>query len=348
MSIRRAGRHRSLLSISPIKLVLIAIVLSATMSALRADPADVPQRVERGASGSGEVSVTTSGDVVDTSFSISIREIADLLSRLPDGDVKAGDFKVDPSSKGDVARIALPPPKTSRQFDIWAEGNHRQDGSAPDAAPSGKLFVGAEHKVSRRVTIGALAGLNQGQPTENETGEAWTAGPYARVQLLPHLSLTGIATWHRPETLNGEDEFDPSFEKPDRFRVVNQLRGDWKYGAWSFSPSAGYEVERQAGEKAKMLNFGPALGYRHESDEGTVIEPRLALKGRWDVAPILGLDNDAYIPSWDGLDAKLEGGVRLQDFKGWSLDASTSVGGIGNTQIAPDWRGTLGIKVPLN
>lgn len=348
MLTRRAGRNRGFLTISPIRLVLVALMLGATISVLQADTGDLPQRVERGASGPGQVSVSTSGGVVDTSFSVSIREIADLLARLPDGEVKPSDFKVDPSSKGDVAKIALPPPSSARKFDIWAEGYRRRDGAAPETSASGKVFVGAEQKITSRVTVGALAGLTQAQPTETETGEAWSAGPYARVRILPHLSYTGIATWQRPETLQGEDEFDPTFEKPDRFRFVNQLRGDWKFGDWSVSSALGYEVERHAGEKAKMVNFGPALGYRYEVDDTVIIEPRVALKGRWDVAPILGLDSDAYIPSRDWLDAKLEGGLRLQDFDGWSLDATTSVGGIGNTDVGPDWRGTLGVKVPLN
>jgi len=348
MLTRHAGRNRSFLTISPLTLLLVALMLGATISALHAHPGDLPNRVKDGPDGPGQVSVSTSGSVVDTSFSVSIREIADLLARLPDGSVKPSDFKVDPSSKGDVAKIALPPPTSARKFDIWAEGYRRQDGATPETSASSKVFLGAEHKLTSRVTVGALAGLTQSQPTETETGEAWSAGPYARIRILPHLSYTGIATWQRPETLQGEDEFNPTFEKPERFRFVNQLRGDWKFGAWSVTSALGYEVERQAGEKAKMVNFGPALGYRHEIDDTLIIEPRLALKGRWDVAPILGLRSDAYVPSRDGLDAKLEGGLRLHDFDGWSLDASTSVGGIGNTQIAPDWSGTLGVKVPLN
>ncbi|MGI9412032.1 MAG: hypothetical protein ACR2PM_00065 [Hyphomicrobiales bacterium] len=322
-------------------------MLGAGASQTRADPEGVPQRVQGSGSAASELSVKTSEGVVDTSFSVSIREIADLLSRLPDGEVDAGDVKVDPSSKGDVARIALPPPKAPRRFDIWAEGRHRQDASSPDPAPSGEVYVGADYDISPILTVGALAGLNQFEPADSEAGDAWSGGPYARVRLMSNLSLTGLATWHRPETVNGEDAFDPAAEA-DRFRIINQLRGDWTYGAWRFKPSVGYEIERFDGRKARMVNFGPAIGYRHERPDGTVVEPHLAVKGRWDVAPIIGLEDDAYIPSWDGLDAKLEGGVRLQDFKGWSLDASTSVGGVGDPRGAIDWRGRLGIKVPLN
>ena len=228
----RCGFH-----ISPVTLLLVAIMLGASVSVLRAAPNNLPQRVQGGAGNAGGMSVKTSDGVVDTSFSVSIREIADLLSKLPDGEADAGDFKVEPSSKGDVARIALPPPEAPRRFDVWSKGRYRKDTLGDDSAPSGTLFVGAEHQVSSRVTLGGPAGLNQ-------------------------------------------------------------------------------------------------------------VEPHLAVKGRWDLAPVTELENDAYIPSWDGLDAKLEGGVRLQDFKDWFLDAN--VGGVGGREGAIDWRGRVGIKVPLN
>ena len=335
----------------PIVLLTIALLLGGSAQQLRAGPGDFPERVKGRGDTAGEVSVTNNDGVVDSEFWVSLPGVADLISRLPQGTVEAGDFKVDPSEEGDAARLVLPSHETPAGFDVWAEGRQRRDATKAGAVSPGTLLVGADYDISPVLTVGALAGLNQLGTVDGEGGDVWSGGPYARFEPAPNLLLTGLATWQRVEPAEGEARFDP-FAEPDSFRLINQLSGELNYGAWRFTPSVGYELDdTEEGADATLdstLNFGPKIGYRHERPNGTVIEPHLALKGNWDLAPLVGLNGDAFTQPLDGLDATLEGAVRLKDFNGWSLDASTSVGGIDNPQGTLDWSGRVGVKVPLN
>lgn len=348
---RYAACAGSRLCSHPVTLLLFALMLAVSASTLPADPNDLPRRVQGGVDSAAEVSVENFDGVVDTSFSVSMRDIVGLISRLPEGKVDAGEFKVDPSEKGDAARLVLPAPEAPPRFDLWAEGRHRQNVSGADLDPPGTLLVAADYEISPVLTVGALAGLNQFETANENDGDVWSGGPYARFQLIPNLFLTGLATWHRPDTIHEEAEFKP-VAGPAGFRVIDQLRGEWSYGAWRVTPSVGYQLDNTAqstdGTAAHTLSFGPAIGYHHARSNGTVVEPHLAVKGRWELAPLIGLKSHAYPPSWNGLDAKFEGGVRVQDFNGWSLDASTSVSGVNDPQGTIDWRGHVEVKVPLN
>lgn len=349
----RARRGHRKFPVIPVTsaLMVSALLVGFNAPQLRADPGDLPERVKGRADTAGEVSVTNADGVVDSEFSVSIPGVADLISRLPDGTVEAGDFKVDPSAQGDAARLVLPTSKTPAGFDVWAEGRHRQDATRTDPDLPGTLLLGADYQVSPVLTVGALAGLNQLETGEGQGGDVWSGGPYARFVPHPSLLLTGLATWQRAEPAGGEAQFDP-FAEPDSFRLINQLSGELNYGAWRFTPSIGYELdnaqENADGLPDSTMSFGPKIGYRHERSDGTVIEPHIALKGKWDLAPFIGLKSDAFTQSRDGLDATLEGAVRLKDFDGWSLDASTSVGGARDLDGTLDWSGRVGVKVPLN
>ena len=319
-------------------------LLGVSALQLHAGPGALPERVKGRSDTAGEVSVTSDDGVVDSEFSVSLPGVADLVSRLPEGSVEADDFQVDPSESGDAARLVLPSHEAPAKFDVWAHGRHRRDARNAGSAARDTLLLGADYDISPKLTLGALAGLNQFE-TGSGDGDVWSGGPYARFEPAPNLLLTGLATWQRAEPAEDEARFDP-FAEPDSFRLINQLSGELNYGAWRFTPSVGYALEDtdEGGDAtpSSTLTFGPKIGYRHERSDGTVIEPHVALKGNWDLAPIVGLKTDALTPTLEGLDATIEGAVRLKDFSGWSLDASTSVDG------TLDWSGRVGVNVPLN
>lgn len=353
---RHAARARAGYRGCPVARSLTALLcgiclLGACISQLHAGPGALPERVKGRADTVGEVSVTSDDGVVDSEFSVSLPGVADLVSRLPEGSVEADDFQVDPSEDGDAARLVLPSHEAPQKFDVWAHGRQRRDARSDDPAQADTLLLGADYDISPKLTLGALAGLNQFETGSGDGGDVWSGGPYARFEPAPNLLLTGLATWQRAEPAEDEARFDP-FADPDGFRLINQLSGELNYGAWHFTPSVGYALEDTDEDAdatpSSTLTFGPKIGYRHERSDGTVIEPHVALKGNWDLAPLVGLKTDALAPTLEGLDATLEGAVRLKDFSGWSLDASTSIGGARAFDGTLDWSGRVGVKVPLN
>lgn len=189
-----AARDRRRNDSVPVTLLAFTLMLGFSAPQLRADPGDLPERVKGRADTAGEVSVTNTDGVVDSEFSISIPGVADLISRLPEGAIEAGDFKADPSADGNAARLVLPSSQTPSGFDVWAEGRHRQDATRTDPELPGTLLLGADYQVSPVLTVGALAGLNRLETGEGQGGDVWSGGPYARFEPAPNLLLTGLAT----------------------------------------------------------------------------------------------------------------------------------------------------------
>lgn len=123
------------------------------------------------------------------------------------------------------------------------------------------------------------------------------------------------------------------------FRFLDQLNSSWSFGDWQVSHAFGQELRSGA------LDFTPQLGYRHTREDGSVIAPRVALKGVWDLGPFVGAIDEAEL---DGFGAEVQGGVTFFDLGGWSVDASTSVGNASDPGSSLEWRTNLGVSVPLN
>jgi len=303
--------------------VLVALLSGAGTQTVRADQNEQPPW-ERGA---------YANDAVDASSSSFFPGLGDLIAQLPDGEAE-------PSTSGEILRLALPAPARSHPL---TQRRHRLEMfRTRPARPETPVGATADGIVPP-LTADELAGMKPSEPPVSNDSDVQPGDPVATFQPTPNLTQNGLAYWHRPETDYNGLGFDLDAEQ-DRTILLNHLSRDWNYGAWRFTPSVGYERDT-GGSKARMLYIGPALGYRHQQSDGTVIEPHLGIKGRWDLDPVIGLDSDALSPS---LDAKFEAGVQLQDFTGWSLDASASVGGVGDRKNSVDWRGNLGVTVPLN
>lgn len=344
------GMPRRLLFASAIALFGTGAALSIDGTVAWAGPDGPPGRVKGQTSSSGGVSVRSADDSSDMSFSATIGGIADLLSRLSEGEVDPEEFEVAPSSAGDAARIVLPPPSAPPRFDVWFEGSRRRAAPGSDQARSGTVFVGADYKLTPAITAGALAGHEWAELGDADGNGSWTSGPYVRVRLMPKLFLSGLAAWDRQTVDDDPLPFARNLDA-ERRRLRGDLSGAWQSGAWRFAPSLVYTLEGPATGAAPVLgalSFNPAISYRHERPDGTVIEPRLAITGAWEAGPPSGAEASAGPGPLEGLDAKLEGGVQFKDAEGWSIDASTNLSGIEDPQAAKEWSGRLGVKVPLN
>ncbi|MGQ3038126.1 MAG: Ig-like domain repeat protein [Neoaquamicrobium sediminum] len=249
--------------------------------------------------------------------------------------------------------------KQSR-FDIWFEGTYgRFDGDSAD----GKFAVasvGADYLVNRNLLVGAffqVDHLSQSPLADGSfvRGTGWLAGPYVTARLSEHLFLDVVgAAGTSQNTINPLGTFTDDFDAR-RWLASAQLSGQWTYGAWTFAPRAGLSW---FGERTKayvdslgvtvpsvdysvgQFAFGPGVSYRHLTESGYVIEPKLRLEG------VAEFRNEASGARSEDFHARIQAGTDIRTPGGASLGLTFTYSGIGGDTRS--YSGKIGVSVPLN
>ena len=255
-------------------------------------------------------------------------------------------------------------------IDVWAEGAfssfedggnyHESDGHA------GILYLGADHRLSPGLLIGALVQFDDAEQKLDAVGSrvsdtGWMAGPYAAARLSDNLFFQVRAAWGQSENeVEVANAYNDSFDA-DRWLVRSTLLGRWADGPWQFRPhvSVGYIEARQDGYAGQLgyvspvdtslgqMKFGPEVGYRYQTAGGTLIEPRLLIEGIWNFAQS---GDDIFIDdliSSDEIRARAEVGLVVRSRDGLAAAASVDYDGIGSDGYSAIG-GKLRLMVPID
>jgi hypothetical protein len=229
-----------------------------------------------------------------------------------------------------------------------------------DPAETG-VNVGVNYKLQPAIMVGALAQLDQSGdamagPSPNLAQHGWMAGPTAKVQFAPGLSLDAQAAWGQADS--GDIDVVERGPSLPRKAVSAKLSSTQTAGAWRFTPSLSVNrswdtVAVQDASATDMylttsvasgrVAVGPEIAYRLDLANAAFLEPRIAVGSFW------GLDAAAGPALHAGLAEmrlKAEAGVTLGVAGGtkFQLGATVEEG----TASTPDaWSGRLQMSVPL-
>ncbi|MGI9409665.1 MAG: autotransporter outer membrane beta-barrel domain-containing protein, partial [Hyphomicrobiaceae bacterium] len=274
-------------------------------------------------------------------------------------------------------------------LDIWSEGRYEYSNSDGDRDTTksksefGLLRLGADYLVSQRLLVGALLQFDHlheegafggaNDPGYKISGHGWMAGPYAEFELARGLYFDAKALAGRSTNdISPFNTYTDTFET-SRWLVAARLTGSWHWqskgrSTWHLSPRAevvwfSEESESYTDSKGVLIDgqqvglgrvkVGPEISYRHVTNRGTRIEPRLSVKGLWsfgddvNARPVdSSLDDNVRDDKLDpfqfqfgaGLVIELDSGVRV-DLKG----TYTGLGGSGDETAG----GKVDITIPL-
>lgn len=261
-------------------------------------------------------------------------------------------------------------PLTRPTLDVWAEGHytHYEDdvSNGKSDGDFGLLYLGADYLVTSNVLFGVLVQFDWSdedmQTTDgNIDGRGWMAGPYLSARLSENLFFNSRAAWGQSDNDIRIGTTTGSFDT-DRWLVSSDLTGNWRNGAWRFTPSVGiaYAQEDQdrytnsAGTVVPSqtvslgrVTFGPEVAYRMAAGGGTFIEPMASLKGLWDFDNEGNLVIDGIVASPDDFRGRFEGGVIVTVPGGLALRATGNYDGIGSGDFEA-YGGELWVSLPLN
>jgi outer membrane autotransporter protein len=170
------------------------------------------------------------------------------------------------------------------------------------------------------------------------------------------------AAWGTSDnTVSPFGTYPDSFDT-DRWLVRGNLTGNWHFGDWRFTPSvavARIEEDQQAyvdslgisipGQTVALgrVTFGPEIGYRFFTNDGTAVEPHVALQGLWDFEKPDVLVIGSQVVGPDTFRGKVEGGLLFTMPQGFSLRATGSYDGIGSSDFHA-YGGQLWVNQPLH
>jgi hypothetical protein len=184
-----------------------------------------------------------------------------------------------------------------RRLDVWFDARWQGVQAGGSAGNFAAGAVGLDYRLTEKVVIGAFASVDHGSLAQTAgagrvSGIGWVAGTYAGARISKNLILQGVlaggTSWN---TVSPLGTYTDSYTTT-RFIASTSLAGDWKRGAWTFSPtvSLSYATETSAEYVDTPGNTiaaattgvfegsaGPGFRYRHVSDNGVVVEPGLKL-----------------------------------------------------------------------
>ena len=257
---------------------------------------------------------------------------------------------------------------SGQNFDFWVEGNitHFRGDETRAKGDVTLLYVGADYLVTPGLLIGALIQFDRMDETSKAfgsevSGHGWMAGPYMSARLTPNLFFDARAAWGKSDNQTSPfgtytDNFDTT-----RWLAKADMTGNWEFGAWRFTPSAGlsyYEDEQDsyvdsngitiASETVSLgrFTFGPEFGYRFQTADGSTIEPFVGLQGIWD------FDRDAAVVNGietGGDEVRAKGSLGLSVISPWgyTIRGVASYDGIGSDDYEAI-SGQLWVNMPLN
>lgn len=250
-------------------------------------------------------------------------------------------------------------------YDIWVEANYlRWRDNNESLGRSGDLGVasaGLDVTVSPGIIIGAVMQsdfmtdhIDKGNIDVN--GSGWMAGPYVAMQLSDNIYFDARAAFGQSDnTIKPFGTYADHFET-QRWLVRSNLMGNWNFGAWRFSPSAGFTYLEESHDtfidtlgqtidaqsvSLGQLTFGQELAYAFKLAGGGTLEPHISVTGMWDLASSGITDGEDR-----GLGAQVAAGVVYQGAEGASLRAALTYDGFG-ARAFESWGGQLSVNVPL-
>ncbi len=289
---------------------------------------------------------------------------------------KAERMGINPSDYG----VSSGPTHHSGGWDLWSEGRlsyFDTDASYDGTKSSGRfglVRIGADYLVSPSFLVGILSQYDYlSEEADNAgtgykiSGHGFMVGPYAEYELTKGLyfdakALGGTSRNEISPFNTFTDEFDTT-----RWLLAARLTGSWHYGAWHISPRAeiAYFSETSqsftdstgrpvAGQKVNLGRFkiGPELAYRHATDDGMRIEPRVAIKGLWafgtgraqSLDP--GFSSSVSARPVDDFQLQLGGGLIIELPSGLRMDLEGGYTGFGESSNR-SVSGKLNVTVPL-
>ena len=255
-------------------------------------------------------------------------------------------------------------------IDIWVEGafSSFEDGAnqLESDGRAGILYLGADHRLSPGLLIGALVQFDDAEQKLDAIGSrisntGWMAGPYAAVRVSDNLFFQARAAWGQSDNeVELADAYHDSFDA-DRWLVRSTLVGRWASGPWQLRPhiSVGYIEEQQDGYAGQLgyvdpvdtslgqMKFGPEIGYRYWTVGGALVEPRVLIEGIWNFAQS---GEDIFIDDLvtsDEIRARAEVGLVVRTREGLAASASVDYDGIGSDDYSAIG-GRLRFMVPIN
>lgn len=318
------------------------------------------------------------GDAIGSSkfsFSTSLSQMRAAAIAKEQAKVTNPEYGVGALGFGEHPQLA-PMALTPQKWDFWMEGHisHYEDGAGgfDSEGDFGVLYAGVDYSVNEWLLIGALVQFDWTDEDVSGTnlignvdGKGWMAGPYVGIKLSDRLYFSARAAWGQSDNdidvtdINGHRT--GSFDT-ERWLASAELSGNWHYRGMRITPSIqiAYGNEDQEAYKNNLgqkisgnditigrLKFGPEFAYSHEMEDGTVIEPHLAIEGIWnfDTDDVI-LSNGENIGD-DDFRGRVTGGVIVKMKNGTSLRLTGNYDGIGDDDLE-SYGGQLWFSVPLN
>jgi len=223
-----------------------------------------------------------------------------------------------------------------------------------------------------RVLIGALVQIDDTKEDIDDPslvgrieGTGWMVGPYIGIRLTDNLFFDARAAW-------GQSDNDIALDDPivgarsgsfdtDRWLASASLTGNEYFGPWRVSPQlqVAYGNEQSDAYKTSLgqsvssteatigrLTGTMEVGYRTELENGTMVEPHVAISGIWNFdSDDLTFNGTVY--GTDETRAKIEGGILIQTPEGLGLRWAGSYDGLGAGDYDA-YSGSLWVNIPLN
>jgi hypothetical protein len=187
------------------------------------------------------------------------------------------------------------PGRTSEQsrFDVWFEARFQGIQAAPNAGSFVMGAIGGDYLFTPRLLAGVFVSVDNlalaaTAGTASAAGTGWLLGGYVTGKLGANLYLDGLVaggtSWN---TIRPTGTFTDQFTSV-RALASSTLHGDWRFGAWTFSPRArlSYYLENAApyasaaGVTIAAVNtgifeaaVGPGIAYRFTTASGTTVAP---------------------------------------------------------------------------
>ena len=245
---------------------------------------------------------------------------------------------------------------------LWIEGQYvkadDEGGNFDIDNEFGIFYLGADVQATENLVLGALVsydwteehtdffGSAGSSPLSQEVeGTGWMAGPYLSARLSKNLFFNARMAVGKSDnelTLDSRVE-DDEFET-DRILARASLTGNRRYGNWRVTPTASVsyfdedqdEYVSKTGVTIPAQNFSlgraelePEFAYRHETADGTVIEPQFSFAAVWDFETPDDLTLRGFNVPSDELRGRVEGGLQINWPSGNSMRFAASYDGIG-------------------
>ena len=261
-------------------------------------------------------------------------------------------------------------------WDLWIEGQITRysddEGGRDRDGTFGIVYIGADYALAPGVIVGALVQIDHTDHDiksddlrGNIEGTSWMVGPYFGAKISDNLIFDARAAWGRSTNDIELDSTDSEFRTGDfdmeRYLATAKLTGMYHYDGWRISPHVGVAWGNQDSDAFNnsigqsvgstdvslgRVTFGPEFGYKQTLEDGSVIEPHIAIEGIWQFDGHEIDFGDSTVKT-DDFRAKVEGGIIYATPDGYKFRAAGSYDGIGDDSFDA-WSAKAWLNIPLD